>query len=962
MPKIGSDVPRDGLAQGVCRSCILMLWCFVIISVALLNACSEAPPDVDQLSSRAETLIQQRQRPQAAALLMQALRADPDNASLRWRLGQLYYELGSLDFAESYLTRALVLGTSPSSVMPLLAKILLAREQYDKLFNLEIPAETSFDARASVLAQQALGHALLKHFDLAELRIQDALRLAPDSEAVGVSRARILLAQGKRGQAEAQLRKLISVYPNSVDGLAALADLVRDAGNLGEAEVLYGQALQHSSLKMHLHFLRAEVRLDLGMIDGARQDASAVEEAVPDTFPAHYLRARLLLLDSRPEKALAAFEAANTLQPSHFGTLLYGGVAAYTLGRQNLAEDWLLRVWGEVPGNITARLLLGAIRFSQQRYVEAEQFLLPVAKAAPSNAMAKRLLAATLIARDRAADAVGLLGDLVALEPDNPRSQLDLSIALILSGADQRGVAKLTGLLAEHPDYRPTYEYLIAYYVRERLWDDAERWADDYVRRYPNDTKALFLKGAMLLEAGRLAAGRAVLEAVLVLEPAHADANLRLAELEVVSGNLDSASRYYQAIPSDSTDHLQALLGEAHVALLQQRIEDGTRLLEQAVAAHPLALQARMALARLLLRGNQEPRQMQRNAQRAVTVLQNDAPEGFRSDGDYLYLLAQALLVSGSLQMATQPLRELIALRPRSRQAYALYARVLMGLDDKISLEDALTQMLSIDPNDQWALLELVRLHIATERFLIAERLLDPMLANPDRPPLADLLKGLILTATDQPHRAIEHFSRAHARLSTRRTLLALSNAEADAGLLDQAIDRQKLWLKQHPNDVEVRVSLAGHQVRAGAIEEARAEYHKALELQPNHIVALNNLAWYTLDTDLARALELASRAQELRPESLEVIHTLVAAQVEAGHWRDAELTLDRALARYPTDNELLWLSAQVLYNKGARKRALDNLLRILETQPPEHEQQRVKKLSSRIEDELRADADARVR
>jgi len=944
------------------------------ILTLLVSACQGEPSaTTESLTAQANSLVQQNHRSAAIAVLMQALRADPDNASVRWRLAQLHYELGAFDFAESHLLRALALGTSPSSVMPLLAKTLLARDDFDKLFDLELPRATSSDARAEVLAQQALGLARLERFDQAQSRIQEALRLAPDSEAVGVGRARVLLERGERDQAEAAFRELIAVYPNSADALGGLADIVRDAGRLDEAEVLYGRALEYSASKVQLHFLRGEVRLDLAMIDGAEEDTVAVEAAVPNTFAAHYLRARLLLLDARHERAMASFEAANTLQPRHFGTLLYGGVAAYTLGRQELAEDWLLRVWREAPGNVTARMLLGAIRFSQRRYVEAEDFLQPLPKAVPKNRAAKRLLAASLVARNKAAEAVAVLADLVALTPDDPRSQLDLSVALILSGSDARGLGKLTGLLDAHPAYRPPYEYLIAYHVREGLWDEAERWADAYLRRYPGDMKALFLKGAMHQAAGQIAAATKAFEAILGSQPANAEANVELARLAVASGDFDAARGRYQAILSASPDNLPALLGEAQVAVLQQRVDDGIRLLKQAVAAHPRALQPRMELARLLLRDadrpsesapNAEPdseREAERGAQAAVAALEDKAPKVFRRDGDYLYLLADALRASGALQLAARQLRELIAMRPRSRQAYALYARVLTELDDKVALEAALTQMLSIDPSDQLARLELVRLHIATERFPTAERLLQPVLADPTRPPLADLLEGLILTATDRAIQAVPSLRRAYTRSPSQRGLMALANAEADAALLDTAVKRQQLWLEQHPDDAEVRVSLGGHLVRAGALDEAIAQYRRVVEMQPDHVVALNNLAWYQMDNDLPESLAFATRALELAPESLGVAHTLVTAQVAAEEWRDAELTLDRALSRYPTDSQLLWLSARVLHHKGRRERAMEHLSRILERDPPEDERERAKALLTRIEDEQRAEAAAKL-
>jgi putative PEP-CTERM system TPR-repeat lipoprotein len=836
---------------------------------------------------------------------------------------------------------------SASSVLPLLAKAYLIGEDLDPLFGIELAGGLSPEAAAAVLAAQARGRILQQRFDLAEILLREAASVAVDGEAAGVARAHLLLAQGEQDQAEIELRALLARYPDSGDALAMLGDLVRDQGDLREAERLYGLALEHSDIKFHLHFLRAEVRLDLGRVEAAEEDASALEVGFPESFAAQYLRARLLLDEGHAAEALTKFEAANEQELQHLGTWLYGGIAAYAAGRTNLAEDWLGRVIKEVPDSVQARLALGAVRFDQRRYAEAEQLLQPLPQLIPENPVPRRLLAASLVAQDKAAQAVPLLAELVRGSPDDPRTQLGLSVALVLSGADQRGVSALDGLVAQHPDYRPAYEYLIAYYVRAEDWAAAEEWAGRFVEAYPDNIEALAFQGEVLIKARRLDAARVAFERVLAVEPAHPQANLRLAAISIVAGDKVQAEGHYSRVLEQHPVHLDTLLAKAKLAAETGRDDEALSLLKTAVDAHPKMLSARMDLARLALKRG--------DARTAIAALKDDANADFARNAAYLRLLVEIQLASGAPRLAAESARELVALQPDSLDVYALYAQILTALDDKVALEEVLTKMLSIDPGHLQTRLELARLQIATGRFEAAERLLAPVLEDLNRPPLADFLYGLILTATDRAMQALAPLAHAYREMPSQRSLLALTNAEAQAGRVADAIDHATGWLEAHSDDVEVRVSRAGYLIQAERVTEGLAEYERAVALEPDHVVALNNLAWYALAQDPQRAVEYAERAMEVSPESVEVAHTLISAQVESGAWRDAELTLDRALPMHPADTGLLWLSARILHHKGQSQQALRRLERLLADDLPQAEHERARALVVQIEDELRA-------
>jgi putative PEP-CTERM system TPR-repeat lipoprotein len=902
---------------------------------------------VPQLVSQAEERLAAGDPIGAKASFTKALQADPSNTLVRLQLGRLLYALGQPTLARSHLEAALESGISPASVLPPLAKALAATDDFDELLAFEAPPGTPRDASAALQAQQAYALLLLDREAEAEARLAQARHGAGGTEPVVVVEALFLVREGKREAAENHLRAFLDESPNAVDALGLLGDLSRDSGRLEDAEALYTRAIEAGGFRLDLHFLRGEVRLELAMVDAAAEDVAAVQDAVADTFSDHYLQGRLLLLRGDSAEALARLEAAAKLKPSHPGTLLHGGVAAYATGRRNLAEDWLARVIKEFPQNAQARLVLGALRFEQGRFSEAVHYLRPLPAAMTEYSAGHRLLAAALIANGDAAAAIPLLEGIAASRPEDPRSQLDVSVALLLSGSDTTGTTRLSDLLASHPDYRPAYEYLIAFYVREQRWEDALTWAARFVAQYPGDAQALFFQGEALAVAGRTNAARAAYREALEMESAHPGANMRLASLALARSEPEAAELHYDRILSEHPQHVDALLAKAQLASSEQRFGDAGALLGQAVTASPRAMQPRMLLARLELARGQ--------AQQAVTALEEGAPEVLRQDPEYMRLLSQSLLAAETPRLAAEAARELVALEPDSLDAYGLYADILKVLGDKVALEETLKQMLTIDPGHVPTRLELVRLHIATERFGVGERLLDPLLQDLDRPPLADLLFGLILTATDRATQAIVPLKHAYSAKPSVRTLLALANAEGQAGHVADAIARTAEWLDDHPDDVEVRVTRAGHLVQAERVMEAIAEYERVVAAHPNHAVALNNLAWYALAQDPQRAIGYAQRALEAKPDSVEVAHTLVSAQVEAGEWRDAELTLDRMLPLHPTDPGLLWLSARVLHNKGRAETALRRLERLLNDDLPDQERDRARGLLVQIQDELRA-------
>jgi tetratricopeptide (TPR) repeat protein len=89
-----------------------------------------------------------------------------------------------------------------------------------------------------------------------------------------------------------------------------------------------------------------------------------------------------------------------------------------------------------------------------------------------------------------------------------------------------------------------------------------------------------------------------------------------------------------------------------------------------------------------------------------------------------------------------------------------------------------------------------------------------------------------------------------------------------------------------------------------GDTQSAEQRYRNVLTMQPNHALALNNLAYLLWQQDEAseEAVSLARRAVDLMPESPDLLDTLGVVLLAVGKPAEAETHLRKALAGRPSD------------------------------------------------------------
>jgi serine/threonine protein kinase/tetratricopeptide (TPR) repeat protein len=129
--------------------------------------------------------------------------------------------------------------------------------------------------------------------------------------------------------------------------------------------------------------------------------------------------------------------------------------------------------------------------------------------------------------------------------------------------------------------------------------------------------------------------------------------------------------------------------------------------------------------------------------------------------------------------------------------------------------------------------------------------------------------------------------------------------------LLEQAVIHQQAALKVDAGNKSYRQFLRNHYDNLAETLEQLGEHapavatcRKALELDPNYVKVLNNLAWLLATCpdkavrDPAEAVKLAKKAVEVAPRHADHLNTLGVALYQAGNWQEAVDVLDKSVAK----------------------------------------------------------------
>ena len=739
------------------------------------------------------------------------------------------------------------------------------------------------------------------------------------SPAELLEQAQAAMQSGQIRTAEIHLKNLLQDEPDNVEARLLLGEVLVSLGDGIGAE---------SNLRRAVDLGAAEAEVQLPMLR-----ALAIQGKFEELIERH--RIGPALADERELEALMLVAAG--------WRALGSPASAEAVYRDALEID---------PGSAQVQAALAELLMATGRVPEARELIGRILSRDPRNTSALLLRGRLELAALRHDRAEATLREVLELEPRSTPTYFNALAQLVIA---QLGQGKLDEaavasdeLLALNPRH-PMARYLKANVeVNQGNQDAAERRLEELVADVPNLGDPNRLLGAINLDQGQLGQARMYLQAAL---SANADDRLArglLAETYLRQGDIDAVRRLVAGVQADSATADSLLLALAGRASLQvgdaERAETLFDQSEQDIADDPqqavrlgwiYAAAGELDRARRMLElGISDPGQ----ADDALTYilatirLQQGDAEGARQMAAQLVsrgeneswrqnLAGGIAFLANDMQMARAAFEAVLETEPENTSAMMNLARVALRSGQQSEAETYLRQVVEIEPEAPMARLALAELAISRGDLDSARNWIAPV---PDSPQRA-LIDGQLAAADGRLEDAAAAFATAFDAAPSAALARGHYVAARRAGLAEPDVVLRR-WVDANPDDIDAAFMLGGYELEIGDEDAAVRRFNAIIAVEPGHVGALNNLAWYYGQRGDDQALEMAERAYAAAPENPAIADTLGWLRLRSGDATGALPLLEQAAAGLPNQPEIAYHLAEALAETGEVERAAELL------------------------------------
>ena len=626
---------------------------------------------------------------EAIALFQALVDERPDNVEVRVDLGLALQQAGKIPAARRALEQATMLDKQSVSARVALGTLLLREgtpAEAVPLFN-EVLAINPHHVTAHL--NRGVAYARLGQLDRAEsdylettkldrspngvsawynlallrlrqMRVRDALdcltdglRLKPDHQRSRYKRAVVLARIGLDEESATEYRKLLDVAPDHASGLTNLGALLLRLNRPAEAEPILRRATMLKETPT-----RAAYNLGVCLLQLDRHaDAIPVFQAAVGKDPAHaaasYNLGIACLRSKQDKEAASAFAVACKLDPVqpeyHFnhGLALAGaedhvGASSEFTEAVRLKSDYL-KAW----------MLLARSR-DRQGDVAAALIAWEKAKTLqPDNRSIWRQIGETLLKLNRPADAEQAIRHALTLE-EVPEDLLLLADSLIAQQRSKDALVELRRALALAPRDIEVNSRLAQWYIDQDAWGEALKHLDLASELRPESPLA-FNAGMRAYRANRFPEALAIF-GFSARSPKRLSAagNMRGLCLVALDRAAEAVPVLQEAVAADP-HNLKARLSLARAQRSTKDLASAITTLRQASELDTKSATAWRLLSEVLLDAGDAPQAVE-TATRAVTIDANDSA--------CTLALGRALLAAGDARAAAQRIRNFLIVHP----------------------------------------------------------------------------------------------------------------------------------------------------------------------------------------------------------------------------------------------------------------------------------------------------------
>ena len=850
--------------------------------------------DEGELLASAKQYIEKRDHKAAVIELKNLLEKNPQSAEARFLLGQALLESGDPVGAELELKRALEYRHPETAVAPVRARALLSMGQARKVIE-EYGALDLKDPLVDIEIQVALAqaHAALGARDDARAAVDRALAISSVYAPAVLMDARLKAASGDRDAALAATDALLARAPDNTDALLFKADLLLFAkADRPAALALYRRALE---LRRDLFDAQASifnVLLADKDLEGAKKQLEDIRKTRANHPRTRFMEAQMAYANGELKQAREILNVLRRSASENLRVLQLSGAVEFQLGALAEAESSLARVLQMSPGSVDARRLLAEVYLRQRQPAKALAVLKPLLEAPSPMAEVLALAAQAHLLNGDAKTAQQLFTKAAQIKPDDKRLNAAVALSQLTKGNPEAAFSELEKLAAADQG-RSVDLALITARLQRREFDGALAAIEALARKQPDSPVPGLLQGQVMMAKRDMPAARKAFESALAKDPKYLPAVGALAALDLQDKNNAAATKRFEDLLKADPKNARAILAFADLKLrIGAPDAEVAKLFADAVAADPGDPQVRLAQIDHLSRSKDTQAAALSAAQAAVSAM----PTNF----DVLERLGRLQLASGDRQQALSSFGKIAAGQPQKANGHVGMASVHLAAGDSDAALRAVRKAVEAEPESA-----------AANRLLIAvlmqakqpQKALEAARQLQQRRPgdgAGFIAEGDIEGSQKRWDPALAAYKTALTKSEPGAAALRIHSTLMAAGRAPEAARFAEGWLKDHPQDQTFRFHLGDSALAAGDLPLAETRYLDVLKAQPEHALALNNVAWLRMKQNKPGALEYAERAVKAAPNQPPLMDTLAMVLSAAGQHARAVEVQTQVVAKAP--------------------------------------------------------------
>ncbi|MDR4517290.1 MAG: PEP-CTERM system TPR-repeat protein PrsT [Nitrosomonas sp.] len=877
---------------------------FVLLAIGL-TACGETK-DTETLITEAIEYQKKGNDNAAIIQLKNAVQQEPNNGRARFLLGTLYKDSNDLLSAEKELDRALDLGVDGNKVLPVLGQVLFDLGKFQYLIDLS----EKYADNSPVEIQILRGRALLAvgRNEESKALLDKILEENPNSPEVLIGLAQHAWSENDLDSANQLANKAVEMNPENVMALLFKANLLQAQNKPEQALDTFEQVIRLAPDNIGAHNGKITLEIALRKFDDARNSIMRAREIAPNSLSLSYSQAALDFNDGKHAEALATIQTVLRSAPDHLPSILLAGTIQLALGSLIQAEQNLEQYLEKIPGNIHARKLLIGTLLGRNKTQQAIRVLEPVLPYAQNDVRLLTLAGETYMRSGDFAKASEYFERANELLPDNAALHTALGMSMLARGDREHGIAELELAVDLDKNSSRASILLVLAHFRSNEFNKALPIIKELEAKDLQNPLFRNLKGLAYMGLNDFAQARVSLNQALSLQPDFFPAISNLARLDIQEQKPDVARKRFEAILNKDDKHIQAMHALAELALVQGNVDDATKWFEQASNKNPNALEPALILSAHYLRFNDKEKAL---------LLARKLNGTHPNEPRVLELLGQVQLAHNNHAAALDSFERLAARMPESALVQLKIAEIHAEMKDYEGASSALRRALHINPNFVEAKVAQARLAIIEQKEHEAMSIAHRIQQEHADQSVGYEVEGDVLMRQQKPEMAVKVYEKAFSIKQTSPLAIKMHSALSQAGNDAKANAHITQWLSNNPNDSATRLYLANNYLSKKHYEKATKEYEAIVQENPRHIMSLNNLAWLYQNNKDPRALEYAEKAYKIAPELPAIMDTLGWILVEKGEIERALPLLGSAASKESNNATIQYHYAYALIKSG---------------------------------------------